>query len=181
MESLLYTQYKKEVVPTLMRLFGYRNVMQVPRLKKVVLNIGYGKNVKDKNFIEHVEKAIAAIAGQKPVHNQAKKSISNFKIRQGQPIGLSVTLRGQAMYNFVYKLVHLALPRVRDFRGLNKKSFDRGGNYTLGLKEQVAFPEITADLADRFYGLEITLVTDAKNKEAGLALLTALGFPFREK
>ena len=155
--------------------------MQVPRIHKVVLNIGYGKVAKDKAFIEHVEKTLTAIAGQKPVLTKAKKSISNFKIRQGMPIGASVTLRGPRMYEFLYKFIHITLPRVRDFRGLSKKGMDRAGNYTIGLKEQIAFPEVTADLADRFYGLEATIVTTAKNKEAGLALLQAMGMPFRDK
>lgn len=181
MKSILQEQYTKEVVPALMKKLGFKNPMQVPRLVKVVVNIGYGRNVKDKAFVEHLEKTLTAITGQKPVHHKAKKSISNFKIRQGMPIGISVTLRGTQMYDFVYKFVHITLPRVRDFRGLSKKSFDKKGNYTTGLKEQIAFPEVTQDLADRFYGLEITVVSDAKNKEEGLALLTALGFPFREK
>ncbi len=181
MESALYTTYKKTAVPALQKQFGYTNVMQVPHVVKVVLNIGYGRNVKDKALIEHVEKTLTAISGQKPVHNKAKKSISNFKIRQGMPIGISVTLRGTHMYDFLYKLVNLTLPRVRDFRGINRKSFDARGNYTIGFKEQVAFPEVTAGMNDRFYGLEVTVVTTAKSKEEGLALLTALGFPFRDK
>lgn len=168
-------------MPKLMEQFGYKNPMQAPRLMKAVMNIGYGKNAKDKALIEHIEKTLTMITGQKPVHNKSKKSISNFKIREGQPIGASVTLRGNRMYDFVYKLVHLTLPRVRDFRGLSKNSFDGKGNYTLGLKEQVAFPEVTPELADRFYGLEVTVVTSAKSKVEGLALLSALGFPFREK
>jgi large subunit ribosomal protein L5 len=181
MATALQTQYKEQVVPALMKQFGYSSVMQVPRLTKVVLNIGYGKNTKDKTFIEHVEKTMTAISGQKPVHTKAKKSISNFKIRQGQPIGITVTLRGERMQEFLYKFIHIALPRVRDFRGISKKSMDAHGNYTVGLKEQIAFPEVTADLADRFYGLEITIVTTAKSKEEGLALLTAIGMPFRDK
>jgi large subunit ribosomal protein L5 len=181
MNSLLHRQYTKEAVPALMKQFGYKNRMQAPALKKVVVNVGYGKNVKDKAHIEHVEKTLAMVSGQKPVHNKAKKSISNFKIREGQPIGASVTLRGDRMYDFVYKFVHLTLPRVRDFRGLSKNGFDGRGNYTVGLKEQVAFPEVTPASADKFYGLEVTVVTSAKTKAEGLALLTALGFPFREK
>lgn len=181
MATALQTQYKEQVVPALMKQFSYSSVMQVPRLAKVVLNIGYGKNTKDKTFIEHVEKTMIAISGQKPVHTKAKKSISNFKIRQGQPIGITVTLRGERMQEFLYKFIHIALPRVRDFRGISKKSMDAHGNYTVGLKEQIAFPEVTADLADRFYGLEITIVTTAKSKEEGLALLTAIGMPFRDK
>lgn len=181
MQSALYKQYKEKVAPSLREKFGYTNTMQVPRLKKVVLNIGYGKQAKDKLLLEHIEKTLTAIAGQRPVHTKAKKSISNFKIRQGMPIAAMVTLRGDRMYDFLYKFVHVALPRVRDFRGLSKKSFDARGNYTVGFKEQVAFPEITAELADRFYGLEVTIVTNAKSKAEGLELLSALGFPFREK
>lgn len=181
MKSFLHTQYAKDAVPTLMKQLGYKNRMQAPALKKVVVNIGYGKNVKDKAFIEHVEKTLVVITGQKPVHNKAKKSISNFKIREGQPIGASVTLRGDRMYDFLYKFVHVTLPRVRDFRGLSKNGFDERGNYTVGFKEQVAFPEVTPASADKFYGLEVTVVTSAKSKAEGLALLSALGFPFREK
>lgn len=168
-------------MPALMKQFGYTNRLEVPRLVKVVLNIGYGKNAKDKAYIEHIEKTLTSISGQKPVHTLAKKSISNFKIRQGQPIGARVTLRGPRMYDFLYTFVHITLPRVRDFRGLSKKSFDASGHYSIGFKEQVAFPEITAALSDRFYGIEVTVVTSAKKKEEGLALLTALGFPFRDK
>lgn len=181
MPSMLYGQYTKDVVPRIMKEFGYANRLQAPRVVKVVVNIGYGKNAKDKAYGEHVERTLSAIAGQKPVHNKAKKSISNFKIREGQAVGASVTLRGVRMYDFLYKLVHVSLPRVRDFRGLSKKSFDARGNYTIGLKEQTAFPEVTPASSDKFYGLEITVVTDAKTKDEGIALLTALGFPFRKK
>lgn len=181
MTPALLTQYKEIITPALQKQFGYRSSMQVPRLSKVVLNIGYGKNAKDKTFAEHVEKTLTAIAGQHPVHTKAKKSISNFKIRQGQPIGAMVTLRGPNMYEFLYKFIHITLPRVRDFRGLSKKGMDAHGHYTIGLKEQAAFPEVTADLADRFYGLEVTIVTTAKTKEEGLTLLQALGMPFQEK
>jgi large subunit ribosomal protein L5 len=181
MNSLLYTQYAEDAVPKMVKQFGYKNRMQAPRLTKAVVNIGYGKHAKDKALVEHMEKTLTMITGQKPVHNKSKKSISNFKIHEGQPIGASVTLRGNRMYDFLYKLVHLTLPRVRDFRGLSKNSFDGRGNYTLGLKEQVAFPEVTPQSSDKFYGLEVTVVTSAKSKAEGLALLSALGFPFREK
>ncbi len=181
MASMLSTQYKTQVIPALMKQFGYANRLQAPRLMKVVVNMGYGKFVKDKPLIEHMERTLTAITGQKPVHHLAKKSISNFKIREGMPIGMSVTLRGQKMEDFLDKLIHMTLPRVHDFRGISKKSFDAQGNYTIGFKEQIAFPEVSSDMADRFYGLEVTIATTARSKEEGLALLTALGFPFREK
>lgn len=168
-------------MPALQAEFGYRNILQVPRLEKVVVSVGYGRHAKEAPYIEHVEKCLVAVTGQKPVHHKAKKSISNFKTREGMPIGLSVTLRGAGMYDFVYKLIHLVFPRVRDFRGISPKSFDGRGNYTVGLKEQVAFPEITTGLSDSIHGLEITIVTTAKNKGEGHALLKKLGFPFQEK
>jgi len=177
--ATLLAQYRDQVVPALKTKFGYSNVMQVPRLNKVVVNVGYGRHVKEKSFIEHVEKVLAAITGQKPVHHRARKSISNFKIRLGQPVGASVTLRGKSMYEFVYKLIHLSLPRMRDFRGLPKTAADPQGNYTIGFKEQLAFPEVTAEMSDIVHGLEVTIVTTAKNKEEGLALLQALGLPLR--
>ena len=181
MKSILYKHYKETVIPALKKELGYKNVMQVPRVEKVVLNVGYGKHVKDKKYIEHVEKTLAMVSGQKPVHNKTTKSISNFKIRSGMSIGASVTMHGDKMYEFLYKLVNLAFPRVRDFRGISPKSFDRQGNYSVGLKEQLAFPEITAEMNDIIHGLEITIVTNAKTKEEGLALLKKLGFPFKDK
>ena len=181
MNSLLYKHYKETVVPALKKELGYKNVMQAPRVEKVVLNVGYGKHVKEKKYIDHVEKTLTMVSGQKPVHNKTTKSISNFKIRSGMSIGASVTMRGESMYEFLYKLVNLAFPRVRDFRGISPKSFDRQGNYSVGLKEQLAFPEITAEMNDIIHGLEITIVTNAKTKEEGLALLKKLGFPFKDK
>ncbi len=181
MEPVLYTQYKKEVVPALKEEFGYKNIMQVPKIKKVIVNVGYGRHVKDKSYIDKVENTLATITGQKPVHNKARKSISNFKIRAGMPIGASVTLRGKSMYDFLYRLNHLALPRVRDFRGISKKGFDKQGNYTLGLKEQIAFPELGAETADFVHGMEITVVTSANSKKEGESLLSKLGFPFKAK
>lgn len=181
MESRLYKQYKEQIVPHLMEKFGYKNRMQAPKIIKVTLNVGYGRNVKEKAFIENVEKTLIAITGQKPVHNKSKKSISNFKIREGMNIGVSVTLRGKRMYDFVDKLVNVTLPRVRDFRGISKKGFDRQGNYTLGLKENISFPEISSDALDKIHGLEMVMNTSAKNKEEGLELLTAIGFPFQDK
>lgn len=174
--------YKEKVVPTLKSREGYRNIMQVPKVTKVVLNVGFGRHAKEEKYIEAVERTLSQITGQKPVRNLAKKSISNFKIREGQPIGASVTLRGPRMYEFLDKLITLTLPRVRDFRGISPESFDARGNYTLGFKEQLAFPEITGvDANDIIHGLEITVATSAKTKADGHALLKQLGFPFRKK
>lgn len=181
MKSVLSTQYTQTIAPKLKEELKLKNILQAPRLLKVVVNVGYGRQAKDQPFIEHVEKTLAAITGQKPVHHLAKKSISNFKIREGMKIGASVTLRGERMYDFVYKLIHLTLPRVRDFRGLNPKAFDGRGNYTVGFKENLAFPEVRAEAMDKIHGLEITLITTAKSREEGLSLLKALGFPFRQK
>ena len=181
MANALYTKYTEEVVPALKEELGLKNVMEVPRIEKVVINVGYGRHLKDKAYIENVEKTLTAITGQKPVHNKAKKSISNFKIREGMPVGVSVTLRGQNMYNFLYKVVSIALPRVRDFRGISPKSFDKQGNYSIGFKESIAFPEINVEGLDKIHGLEVVIKTSAKSKEQGLALLSKLGFPFKKK
>ncbi|MBI2990502.1 MAG: 50S ribosomal protein L5 [Candidatus Magasanikbacteria bacterium] len=178
--SSLQKMYKEVVQPELKRQFSYKNVMQVPRVKKVVLNVGFGRQAKDKNVVDGVERTIAAITGQKPIRNKAKKSISNFKIRQGMEIGASVTLRGKNMYEFLYRLINLTLPRVRDFRGLNPESFDRGGNYTIGFKESYAFPEMGADSNDLLHGIEVSICTSAKNKEEARALLQAIGIPFKK-
>lgn len=179
--SQLYTTYKKTIVPELKKELGLDNVMQVPRITKVTLNVGYGRHVKEKAFVDAVDKTLRMITGQKPVHNKATKSISNFKIRQGMNIGASVILRGKAMYEFLERLIHFTLPRVRDFRGLSPKSFDAQGNYSVGLKENIAFPEITAESLDLIHGLQIVVTTTAKNREQGSALLKHLGFPFRDK
>lgn len=180
MSSVLSTQYKTVTVPALQEQFGYANGMQVPKLEKIVLNVGYGRQHKDKAFIDMVEKTLRSITGQQPVHNKSAKSISNFKIREGVPVGASVTLRGTRMYDFLYRLIHLALPRVRDFRGLNPKSFDGHGNYAIGLKECNAFPEITVDSLEKIHGLEIVIRTTAKTDEEAKALLESLGLRFRE-
>ncbi len=177
---ILQAQYTEKVVPALREQFGYKNIMQVPRIEKVIVNVGYGRKHKEKAFIEHAEKTLTAITGQKPLHNAARKSIANFKIREGMNVGVSVTLRGQNMYEFLYRMIHLALPRVRDFRGLSPKAFDQKGNYTIGLKDQSAFPEITSEMADLVHGLEITVVSSAQNREEGKALLSAIGFPFKD-
>ncbi len=181
MANRLLTTYKKTVVPALKEMFGYTNIHQVPRVRKVTLNVGYGRHVKEKPFIDMVNDTLTAITGQKPVHNKAKKSISNFKIREGMPIGASVTLRGPRMYDFLDKLVSITFPRIRDFRGLNPKSIDAQGNFTIGFKESIAFPEISVESLDKVHGLEVVIDTSAKKKEEGLALLKALGFPFRDK
>ncbi len=182
MPARLQTTYTKTVVPALKEKLGLRNIMQVPKVTKVVLNVGFGRHAKEEKYIESVEKTLTNITGQKPMRNKSKKSISNFKIREGQIIGASVTLRGQRMYEFLDRLIMLTLPRVRDFRGLNPESFDARGNYTLGFKEHLAFPEITgAEMGDIIHGVEITVCTSADSKESGRTLLTELGFPFRKK
>ncbi|MBT3539417.1 50S ribosomal protein L5 [Candidatus Parcubacteria bacterium] len=180
MKSELYKIYKDQVVPALKESQGYKNIMQVPKIKKVTINVGYGRSVKDKAYIENVEKTLNLISGQRAVRNKATKSISNFKIREGMEIGSSVTLRGAVMYDFLYKLINLTFPRVRDFRGLSPDSFDGQGNYAIGLKEQLAFPEISGDAANMIHGLQIVLTTTAKSREEGFALLEKLGFPFKK-
>ncbi|PIZ95155.1 MAG: 50S ribosomal protein L5 [Candidatus Magasanikbacteria bacterium CG_4_10_14_0_2_um_filter_37_12] len=181
MKSELYKQYKDEVVPVLKEKFGYQNVMQVPRIEKVVLNVGYGRHTKDSAYIENVGNTLRVITGQAPVHNKAKKSISNFKVREGSPVGVSVTLRGEKMYDFLQKLVSITFPRVRDFRGIDPNSFDKQGNYAVGFKENVAFPEISVGSLDKVHGLEVIIRTTAIKKEEGLELLKGLGFPFKQK
>jgi len=172
--------YQKKVIPEMKKQFGYENDLQVPKLDKAVLNVGLGKGIKDASFIENAESTLVRITGQKPLKTKAKKSISNFKIRQGMVIGLKVTLRGQRMWDFVEKLVRITLPRVRDFRGLDLKSLDKNGNLNIGIKEHLSFPEIKADEIEKLHGLEIAIVTTAKTKEESAALLLALGFPFKE-
>jgi large subunit ribosomal protein L5 len=181
MSATLATDYTTRIVPLLKEQLGLSSVAEVPRIDKVTLNVGYGRHTKDKQHIERVEKTLAAISGQQPVHNKAKKSISNFKIREGVAIGASVTLRGTAMYEFLYRLINITLPRVRDFRGLNPKSFDAQGNYSIGFKEHVAFPEVQAESADSVHGLEVVIATTATNSAQGFALLEAIGFQFKKK
>ena len=174
----LHEQYKKEVVPALMKELGFKNVNQVPRIMKVVVNAGIGRFVKESNFIDNVEKNFIRITGQKPIRTKAKKAISNFKIRENQEIGVTVTLRGVRMYQFLERLIRITFPRVRDFHGISDKGFDKQGNYTYGFKENVAFPEIKMDEIDKIHGLQIIVNTNAKNKKEGRALLSHLGFPF---
>jgi len=160
--------------------FGFKNDMLVPRLNKVVINVGFGAHAKEKEFMASVEKGLASISGQKPVFAAAKKSVSAFKIREGMVIGAKVTLRGQRMYDFVDKLVNISFPRVRDFRGISDKAVDRSGNLTVGFKEYASFPEIKAEDVDNLFGLEICLATSAKNREQGLELFRLIGFPFKK-
>jgi len=176
--SQLKERYRKEVIPTLMKRQGYKNIMQVPRLEKVVLNIGLGEAIQDAKALEAAEGDLATISGQHPVITRAKKSIANFKLRSGMPIGLKVTLRGERMYHFFDKLVNAVLPRVREFQGVPPNSFDGRGNYTLGFKEQIFFPEVDYDKIDKARGLEISIVTTAKTAEEGRHLLELLGMPF---
>ncbi|MBP6859660.1 MAG: 50S ribosomal protein L5 [Candidatus Magasanikbacteria bacterium] len=178
MSVILYEKYKKEIVPALMKELSLKNVMEVPKIKKVVLNAGIGRFVKEPRFIDNVEATLSKISGQKPMRTKAKKSISNFKTREGMEIGVAVTLRGVKMYQFLEKLVSITLPRVRDFRGLSEKSFDKNGNYAIGFKENLAFPEIKAEELEKIHGLQIIINTTAKNKVAGKALLTHIGLPF---
>ena len=175
----LKTKYQDEIRATLNEQFAYGNVMQIPGLVKVVVNIGVGEAAKDSKVIESAVRDLTAITGQKPMVTKARKSIAQFKLREGMPIGTHATLRGDRMWEFVDRLVTLALPRIRDFRGLNGKQFDGNGNYTFGLTEQVMFHEIDQDSIDRTRGMDITVVTTAKTDEEGHALLKALGFPFK--
>jgi len=171
--------YTKEVVPALTKQFGYDNPMRVPRITKVVLNMGLGEAVADKKVLEAAADDLTAISGQKVVITKARKSIAGFKIREGWPVGAKVTLRGERMYEFLERLVGIAIPRIRDFRGLNPKSFDGRGNFAMGVNEQIIFPEIDYDKIDKLRGLDITISTTAQNDDEGRALLAALRFPFR--
>jgi large subunit ribosomal protein L5 len=175
----LHDQYKAEIVPKLKEKFGYRNVMQVPRLSKVVVNMGLGDAIENVKVIETAAAEIAIITGQKPVVTKARKSIANFKLREGVPIGVMVTLRRDQMYCFLDKLIAIALPRVRDFKGVSPRGFDGRGNYTLGIKEQIMFPEVNYDKIDKIRGMNITIVTTARTDEEGLELLRLMGMPFR--
>ncbi len=172
--------YKKEIVSTMMEKFGYKSIMQVPKLQKITLNMGVGEAVTDKKVMTHAVDDLTKISGQKPVVTVARKSLAGFKIREGWPIGCKVTLRGAKMYEFFERLISITLPRVRDFRGLNPKSFDGRGNYSLGIKEQIVFPEIDFDKIDVIRGLDICITTTAKNNEEGKALLEAFKFPLQD-
>jgi large subunit ribosomal protein L5 len=176
--SQLKEKYKKEVAPRLMEIFGYKNVMEVPRLEKIALNIGMGEAITNAKAMEAAEKDLATISGQHPVITRSKKSIAAFKLRVGMPIGLKVTLRGERMYHFFERLVNVTLPRMREFRGVSRSSFDGRGNYTLGFKEQTIFPEIEYEKVDKARGLEVSIMTTAKTDEEGRQLLELLGVPF---
>ena len=177
--SRFKTIYENEVRPQLTREFNYRNIMEVPRLESVVLNMGLGEAIQNIKILDNAVEELALIAGQKPVITRAKKSIASFKLRENMPIGCMVTLRRDRMYDFLDKLIHIALPRVRDFRGVSPKSFDGRGNYTLGIREHIIFPEINYDKIDKIKGLNITIVTSSKTDEEGRLLLRLLGMPFR--
>jgi len=179
--SRLQTYYKETVVPQLLEKFSFSNVMEVPRITKITLNMGVGEAVADKKIMDRAVGDMTAIAGQKPIVRLARRSVASFKIRDGWPVGCKVTLRRERMYEFLDRLVNIAIPRIRDFRGLNRKSFDGRGNYSMGVKEQIMFPEIDYDQIDVIRGLDITITTNAKNDEEALALLQAFNFPFREK
>jgi len=175
----LRTKYKDEIVPQLMKDFGFKNVMQVPKLDRIVVNMGLGEAVQNAKLVESAAEELTAITGRKPVVTRAKKSIAGFKLREGMPIGVMVTLRGEQMYDFLDRLVSIALPRTRDFKGISPKAFDGRGNYTLGIREQIVFPEVNYDKIDRIKGMNVTLVTTAETDEQGRALLKSLGMPFR--
>ena len=175
----LHEQYKKEVIRTLTEKFGYKTVMQVPRLVKITLNMGVGEAVSDRKVLENAARDMAAISGQKPIITRARKSVASFHIRDGYPIGCKVTLRGERMWEFLERLIVISIPRIRDFRGLSPRSFDGRGNYSMGVREQIIFPEIDYDKVDAIRGMDITFTTTARTDEEGKALLEAFSFPFR--
>lgn len=179
-ENRVKTQYKEAVVPKLKEKFSYSSLMQVPKLEKIVLNCGVGEAVSNSKAVDYAVYALERMSGQKPVVTKAKKSIASFKLREGMPIGARVTLRGRRMYDFFDRLVTIALPRVRDFRGTPRKGFDGRGNYTMGIKEQIVFPEVDLDKLDKIRGMDITFVTSAGSDDEGRALLEELGMPFRK-
>mgnify|MGYP000379629387 FL=1 len=180
-EARLYTQYKDEIISNLLEQFDYENVMAVPKLEKIVINSGVGEAVENEKVLDTVTDNLAKITGQKPVTTRAKKSISNFKTRDGMPIGCKVTLRKKKMYEFLDRFINLALPRTRDFQGVPDKSFDGRGNYTLGVKEHTIFPEINTDNVDNIHGMDITFVTTAESDEEAYALLKEFGMPFQKR
>ena len=178
-EPRLIKKYKDAVVPQLMKDFTLKNIMQVPKLERIVVNMGLGEAVQNAKLVESATEELKALTGRKPVVTRAKKSIAGFKLREGMPIGVMVTLRGEQMYEFLDRLISVALPRTRDFKGISPKAFDGRGNYTLGVREQIIFPEINYDKVDRIKGMNITFVTTAETDEQGRALLKSLGMPFR--
>ncbi len=177
----LHDQYKQEVIKALTEKFGYKTVMQVPRIVKITLNMGVGEAVADKKVLENAARDMATISGQKPLITKVRKSVAGFHIREGYPIGCKVTLRGERMWEFLERLIVISIPRIRDFRGLSPKSFDGRGNYSMGVREQIIFPEIDYDKVDTIRGLDITITTTAKTDEEGRALLEAFNFPFRSQ
>jgi large subunit ribosomal protein L5 len=178
-EPRLIKKYQDEVIPQLMKDFSLKNIMQVPKLDRIVINMGLGEAVQNAKLVEAATEELMAITGRKPIVTRAKKSIAGFKLREGMPIGVMVTLRGAQMYDFLDRLITIALPRTRDFKGISPKAFDGRGNYTLGVREQIIFPEINYDKVDRIKGMNITFVTTAETDEQGRALLKSLGMPFR--
>ena len=176
----LHDYYKSDVVNELSKQFGYKTIMQVPRIEKITLNMGVGEAISDNKLLENAAADMAAISGQKPLITKARKSVAGFKIREGYPIGCKVTLRGERMWEFLERLICISVPRIRDFRGLNAKAFDGRGNYSMGVREQIIFPEIDYDKVDRVRGLDITITTSANTDEEGRALLAAFNFPFRK-
>lgn len=179
-EAKLYTEYKKEIMPKLKEEFGYENVMAIPKLQKIVINVGFGEAINDAKALDVIVENVGAITGQQPVKTKAKKSISNFKLREGMPVGCKVTLRGKIMFEFLFRLINLALPRTRDFQGVPNKSFDGRGNYTMGIKEHTIFPEIDVDKTNRVHGMDLTFVTNAETDEEAFALLKHFGMPFKK-
>jgi len=173
-------KYKKEITPYMMKKFGYKNIHQVPKLTKISLNMGVGDAKQDMKLLENAMSDLSVISGQKPAITRAKKSISNFKLRTGMPVGCKVTLRKKKMYEFLDRFISIAIPRIRDFRGLSDASFDGRGNYSVGIKEQIVFPEINMDKIDRIRGLDITINTDAKSDEEAFELLNSFGMPFKK-
>ena len=176
----LHDLYKQEVIKALTEKFGYKTIMQVPRIEKITLNMGVGEAVADKKVLENAARDMAAIAGQKPLITRVRKSVAGFKIREGYPIGCKVTLRGERMWDFLERLICIAMPRIRDFRGVSSKSFDGRGNYSMGVREQIIFPEIEFDKVDAIRGMDVTITTSAKTDDEARALLAAFNFPFRK-
>ncbi|HLE40668.1 MAG TPA: 50S ribosomal protein L5 [Nitrospirota bacterium] len=180
MPPRLRDKYRQDVVPALMKEFSYKNTMQAPRIVKVVLNVGMGEAITNAKALDHAAEELATITGQRPVVTRARKSIATFKLREGMPIGCTVTLRRERMYEFLDRFISAALPRIRDFKGISSKSFDGRGNYSIGIKEQIIFPEIDIDKVESIHGLDIAIVTTAKTDEEGRALLGHMGMPFRK-
>ncbi|HET8816104.1 MAG TPA: 50S ribosomal protein L5 [Pseudidiomarina sp.] len=176
----LHDFYKESVVPELVKQFGYNSVMQVPRIEKITLNMGVGEALADKKILDNAAADLEAISGQRPIRTVARKSVAGFKIREGYPIGCKVTLRGERMWDFLQRLIVIAIPRIRDFRGLNPKSFDGRGNYSMGVREQIIFPEIDFDKVDKVRGLDITITTTSGTDDEARALLAAFNFPFKK-